>query len=101
MDPGLEIELIDTFVDSTKGELEKLESAILANDSKHSEIYAHSIKGASKYVGAMKVAARGFDLEQLSKAGKLDEVRRKYPAFKEEIRLTSEVLNKYKLTLSN
>ena len=51
----MELEMIETFIESTGDEWRKFETALAANVAKDAEIYAHSIKGAAKYTGAKKV----------------------------------------------
>lgn len=54
-DSEMELELLETFIDSTRQELDKYNSAVRSNNTRDAEIYSHSIKGASKYVGASRV----------------------------------------------
>lgn len=54
-DADIEIAAIESFLESTPEELVKLRTALAQNNAKDSSIYAHSIKGASKYVGANRV----------------------------------------------
>jgi HPt (histidine-containing phosphotransfer) domain-containing protein len=51
----MELEMLETFIESTADELRKFEVALEAKVAKDAEIYAHSIKGAAKYTGAKKV----------------------------------------------
>lgn len=54
-DTAMELEMIETFIESTRDEWRKFETALAASTAKDAEIYAHSIKGAAKYTGAKKV----------------------------------------------
>jgi len=54
----MELEMIETFIESTADEWKKFETALANNVAKDAEIYAHSIKGAAKYTGAKKACAR-------------------------------------------
>jgi len=54
-DSDIEIAAIESFLESTPEELAKLRAALAQNNPKDSSVYSHSIKGASKYVGASRV----------------------------------------------
>lgn len=51
----MQVEFIDAYFESTEEELAKLEAALAANDTQAVYIKSHSIKGAARYVGALKV----------------------------------------------
>ncbi|MCL4419793.1 Hpt domain-containing protein [Patescibacteria group bacterium] len=53
----MQIEFIDAYFESTEEELAKLEAALAANDIQTVYIKSHSIKGAARYVGALKVSS--------------------------------------------
>src|SRR4051812_40235609 len=114
----MELEMLETFIESTGDEWRKFETALAANNAKDAEIYAHSIKGAAKYTGAKKVvlfflffgkfsfiplflkscfqvAEVAFDVEKICKAGDLDEARRKKGELKSAIDETCAVLQEF------
>jgi len=95
----LELDIMNTFFDSTEKELKKLLLGLENNDPTDSELYSHSIKGAAKYIGALKIAERAFLIETLSKMGNLIEARKQLPGLINEIKLTSQHINKAKTVI--
>lgn len=57
-DVEMQMEFIDAYFESTGEELAKLEAALEANDTQTVYIKSHSIKGAARYVGALKVCSQ-------------------------------------------
>eukprot|EP00029_Vermamoeba_vermiformis_P000359 TRINITY_DN10405_c0_g1_i1.p1 TRINITY_DN10405_c0_g1~~TRINITY_DN10405_c0_g1_i1.p1 ORF type:complete len:120 (+),score=16.60 TRINITY_DN10405_c0_g1_i1:20-379(+) len=98
-DADIEIAAIESFLESTPEELGKLRTALAQNNAKDSSIYSHSIKGASKYVGANRLTKISSLLEDLCKDSKLDQVRTFIPLLDKEIKEVGELLSKYKATL--
>ncbi len=65
----MELEMIETFIESTADEWRKFETALAANVSKDAEIYSHSIKGAAKYTGAKKALYFSLFQPHISQSG--------------------------------
>eukprot|EP01124_Arcella_intermedia_P020822 TRINITY_DN28352_c0_g1_i1.p1 TRINITY_DN28352_c0_g1~~TRINITY_DN28352_c0_g1_i1.p1 ORF type:complete len:140 (-),score=35.86 TRINITY_DN28352_c0_g1_i1:103-522(-) len=99
-DAEMEYDMLDTYFESTKEELEKLKSAMATKHAAHLEIYAHSIKGAAKYVGAAKVAERALQIETLSKQNQLGLLPALISGLEIELLKTNEILQEYKGTIS-
>jgi HPt (histidine-containing phosphotransfer) domain-containing protein len=71
-DPELLQELLDFFLEIMPSQLNDLEEAVTAGDSAAVDLQAHSIKGGSANVGAVRVSALAGDLEKRAKSGNLD-----------------------------
>jgi HPt (histidine-containing phosphotransfer) domain-containing protein len=104
----MQVDFIDAYFESTEEELVKLEAALESNDTQTVYIKSHSIKGAARYVGAIKVrnenyhpltsqvAEHALKLEMLGRDGKLDAVRAGMPALKQELKDTEAELRQYR-----
>ena len=66
---------IASHTKSAKDNIERIEKALETNNADELERAAHSIKGASAQFGAMALSELSFKLEQLGKAGKLEEAK--------------------------
>ena len=51
----MQLEFLDAYFESIDEELEKLTNALAVDDIQTAYIKSHSIKGAARYVGALKV----------------------------------------------
>jgi PAS domain S-box-containing protein len=72
-------EVLQLFLSDAPNRLADIRAAVEQGDPKRLEIAAHSLKGASRYVGAERTAARAFKLEEMGHSGDLsratDELR--------------------------
>jgi CheY-like chemotaxis protein/HPt (histidine-containing phosphotransfer) domain-containing protein len=67
-------ELIDAFLCNTPGRLVELRQALLNEDAYMFEHLAHTIKGSSANMGALRMSALCRQLEQVGRSGQLDGV---------------------------
>lgn len=59
--------IVDKYREDTPKQIAKLEQAITENDTATVERAAHSIKGSSRSIGAMRLGQAAFQLERLTK----------------------------------
>lgn len=74
-EPELFMELVDLFIDDTCGQLEEVSAALTRGDSDEMRRRAHTLKSSCANVGAVHLAQRCFQLEQLALAEELEEIR--------------------------
>ncbi len=70
-DPELLQEILEYFMEMAPQQLDDLQAAVAAQDTAAVDLQAHSMKGGSANVGAVRLAAVARDLEQLAKGGSL------------------------------
>jgi signal transduction histidine kinase/HPt (histidine-containing phosphotransfer) domain-containing protein/ActR/RegA family two-component response regulator len=64
-------EIVDSFLAETPRRLELMREALGRADTKDLAFVAHSLKGSSGQIGAVRVASLSFELEQKGKSGNL------------------------------
>jgi CheY-like chemotaxis protein/HPt (histidine-containing phosphotransfer) domain-containing protein len=64
--------IVDSFVTEGPRRLERMRSALARGDGKDLTLVAHTLKGGSAQLGAMRVAAVSRELEENGKEGRLD-----------------------------
>ncbi len=67
-------EIAALFLDEYPRELDEIRSALAASDADTLERSAHGLKGSVANFGAAAAVDAAFQLEQIGKAGKLDQV---------------------------
>jgi HPt (histidine-containing phosphotransfer) domain-containing protein len=67
-------ELIDAFLHNTPDRLADLRRALIAGDAKSFEHVAHTLKGSSANMGAMRMANLSYRLELAGRNGRLVDV---------------------------
>jgi len=67
-------EIAQLFLDEYPGSLDDIHQALEAGDANKLERAAHGLKGSVANFGARAAVDAAFQLEQLGKAGKLDQV---------------------------
>ena len=75
--------ITETFLDDMPAQIEKLASAIAAGDIRKVEMQAHQIKGASANVGGEALREAAGEMEETSRAGRLEAVRTLLPELQE------------------
>ncbi len=75
---------VGSHTTSAKENVERIEKAIVNNDSKELEHAAHSLKGASGQFGAMVLSELAKQLEQLAKEDNIDKAKHIFPKLKAE-----------------
>lgn len=71
--PDFVTRLIDLYVDQTSAYLQSIRTAVSNTDSEELERIAHAIKGSSANVGARGMARIAETLQQIGRAGRLDD----------------------------
>ena len=66
--------IVSKYREDTPKQIAKLEQAITENDTATAERAAHSIKGSSRSIGAMRLGQAAFQLERLTKDAELAEL---------------------------
>ncbi|MEK7989633.1 MAG: response regulator [Thiotrichaceae bacterium] len=66
--------IVDKYREDTPKQIAKLEQAINNNDTETVERAAHSIKGSSRSIGAMRLGQAAFQLERLTKDTELTDL---------------------------
>jgi signal transduction histidine kinase/DNA-binding response OmpR family regulator len=64
-------EIVDTYLAETPQRLERLRSALDRGDGPDLTFVAHSLKGSSDQIGAVRVAALSAEIEQKGRSGEL------------------------------
>jgi HPt (histidine-containing phosphotransfer) domain-containing protein len=100
-DIELEVDIIETYVKSTREELNKLKTAIQQSETKAAEIIAHSIKGASRFLAATQMSRLALELEELCRDGNLTEATKCLSKLEEEMNETINVLCQYRDTVKH
>lgn len=83
-DTEFEREVLEEFMNSAPGDLQKLREAVAAGDAKATGAAAHAIKGASATIGAKGFAAIALQLEQSGKQARLEEAPRLFAQLEAE-----------------
>ena len=65
-------ELVDAYLDSTPGLLAAMRQAVAAGDAAGLQRAAHTLKTGSANMGALELAARCKELEEIGRSGALD-----------------------------
>ena len=87
-DEGLFLSVVGMYIEQIKEYLPALIEHHSSNNFDEYGKLAHSIKGASASVGAHKVQAHSFELEQAGKNGDGDTIQTKHQAFYELLEST-------------
>jgi len=90
-DPEFVVELLQEYLENTETDIKTLQIAAHANDAVTLAKTAHSLKGASGNVGAIRVAAMAKELESLGKNNAtseaitvIDELRQEFKIVRDE-----------------
>lgn len=87
-----EQELIETFIEQSQQDLEKMRAAATAGDHKSWMISAHSLKGISSYVGAEALRHLASDAQHMPESTQ-EEYQKPYNDITIKLRLVIEALN--------
>lgn len=68
------LELLDLFVDTSRGDLEKLADAIAAGDPQQGTFAAHSLKGAAGNIGLVEFSNTARCIEDATRRGSFEGV---------------------------
>jgi HPt (histidine-containing phosphotransfer) domain-containing protein len=68
-------EVLDLYRAETPKRLEKMREALLRSNAQDLTFTAHSLKGSSAQIGAVRVAALSAEIEQRAKRGDLNNLR--------------------------
>ena len=85
-------ELVELFLRDSRPRLEKMESAIAAQDAAAVASAAHSLKGSASNLGARGLAALSAELEKNGKAGAWNEMKQLLPQIKAEFERVQDTL---------
>jgi HPt (histidine-containing phosphotransfer) domain-containing protein len=98
-DPEFLAELIDTYLTDAVDLLDKSEAASAAGDAAELRRAAHSLKSNSATFGAIALTALAKNLEELGKAGELDETSSLIAQAREEFAHVERSLRETQATL--
>jgi two-component system, sensor histidine kinase and response regulator len=87
------LELADTFAQSSRQAIERIESALASNDIAAVQRAAHSIKGAAGSIGAVTSRTLAANLEDAAKANDAAKATLLFTALKNEVRRANEFLH--------
>jgi len=87
------LELADTFAQSSRQAIERIESALVANDVAAVQRAAHSIKGAAGSIGAATSRALAANLEDAAKTNDVAKAALLFTALKHEVRRANDYLH--------
>jgi len=76
------VKLLDTFIQSAKGDIDAMENAIQSATFQKLRDKAHSLKGATRNVGAEEMGQACQDLEVLADTGKSEEIDARFMQLK-------------------
>lgn len=74
--PELLKQILETYIDSSRGQLHRLEQALNGGDTQTIATLAHTLRGSSGQLGIQRVAALCQQLEMLGKAGQMSGIPR-------------------------
>jgi CheY-like chemotaxis protein len=77
--------IIDKFSQDTPKQLEKLQTALQANNQKEMERLAHSLKGSARSVGALRLGEVAFIAETAANQGDLSQIEQLLSTLIEEL----------------
>jgi HPt (histidine-containing phosphotransfer) domain-containing protein len=80
------------YRDQIPGKLRRIEETFRAGQWEDYAIEVHSLKSASRWIGAMDLGDQAEALEHAAREGRLDQVREETPALLEAYRALGEVL---------
>jgi len=87
--------VVQAFVDDARDILMSLHEALQDNNSANAQLHAHSLKGSSGNVGALKLQDIGRDLEEAAKNKNMLDVEAGYAQCEEVLNETLELLKNY------
>jgi len=87
--------LLDRFLADSEMHCRQAQSAWEDGNLAEVRIYAHSMRGSSGNLGAVKLQGACADLEELARTGQGQEVGAQLLVVKEELQNTSQVLRRY------
>ncbi len=90
------LEIIHDYIDAAPERIEQLDTLLAGEDMKNYKILVHTIKSASKTIGAMPLFERALDLEQAAAGDQLEYVRQHHDALQKEFQ---ELVNQLKETV--
>ncbi len=88
------LELIELFINTGHGDLEKLNAAIQSGDSEKAMLSAHSIKGAAGNLGLMAFFKKAAELEIRARKGVLEGASESLLALKNDLLEIEALLNR-------
>jgi CheY-like chemotaxis protein len=91
-DSDFAVELVATFVGSSKQSLAQIEAALAAQDLPAAQRAAHSLKGAAGSLGATTSRVLAANLESAAKAGRASEATLIFEALRLEVARASEFM---------
>jgi len=83
-DPELLQEILEYFMEMAPQQMDQLQAAVESQDVEAVDLQAHSMKGGSANVGAVRLSAVARDLELLAKGGSLEGSVELYERMREE-----------------
>jgi HPt (histidine-containing phosphotransfer) domain-containing protein len=89
-------ELIAGYLNEAQAMVSALQSAVTQGDPQAMWQAAHSLRGSSSYVGAKKVAALSFELEQQGRQGMIHDAAATVVQLVEEFEYIRQVLGDLK-----
>jgi len=93
-DEALVKEIVAGFLADMPIQIRALRAHIGAGDAKSAGIQAHTIKGAAAGVGGMALSAVAFQMEQVGKAGRLDDIAALMPELDRQLERLKEAMEK-------
>ena len=93
-DEDLARSITGAFLDDMPAQIEKLALAVAAGDIRKVELQAHQIMGASANVGGEALRGAAGEMEETSKAGRLEALRTLLPGLKERFAQLKEAMEK-------
>lgn len=88
-------DVVRSFCDQLKSNLELLEQAIINDDSEQARLFSHSIKGSASNFGAAKLVESSWELEVQSRDGNLANAIEKLDKIRAESDLVLDYLHPY------
>ena len=99
-DPEMACKMFDVFLESCGDLHAKLEDSLQQSDPKLCRMAAHTLKGSSRSMGAMRLGELWFDLQKRADDGDLTDARELIAAAKTEFARVEKFLLELKADLS-
>ena len=91
-EPAMACEMLDVFLDSCRDLHAKLEDAIQQAEVQLCRTAAHTLKGSSRSIGAMRLGDLWYDVQRCADAGDLTDVGKLHTAARAEFGCVKEFL---------
>ena len=88
-------EIVEGFLNDTSRNIQKLRDSLASEDQNAVARLAHTIKGASKYLGATQISEVAFRFEKAAKSGNLNKDHALFEEFEQAYKKLKEAIARF------